>query len=530
MRNRGISLLIVISVACIGSLGLVGGCSESKERQDGRKLLEEVTRSRKLYHRALGLLANPVYRIGDDYSPVQKALPPSAIETVLIPPADQIHPQILPTLNKAENILTSALRDCPEAAEMDQSVAQIMHARIISLRGYCIAFAIDHAILDIRLLRERVRAKVTSASSRVDLLAYYQELGASGDQDIRQLLDRSNGQKSQTVATLQQIDDRLSALKNQKLSQENAYGKYNALASALGKEGRDTPGQPGLAKVEEALSIQGKANAAERKVAEIEHETNTLNAHRKILEFELTAIELRIKALKDVVKAQKIRTDKYAAAIRNVREGFKNYEQEIGKLLVEIDRASQEIASALSESSNVYDLALRALKTADRSASPGAGTAGLQADLLIATADMKARSLVVVSENKALASQVKALWSKMLLGEVPVELAKIQSFLPSPDLIRNDTEATYSEAAKLYARALQSARREVDSKYHWAYQGQLAIAYIRLYAFSQDPAVRSEALTSARAAVKDALRGKEFSPHLAAIKNISENLLPPEEE
>lgn len=525
MRKSKSIVVTLTLIACAAGSVVVSGCSESDERQAARELLDEVHVGRKLYDRALALMANPPYRIGEDYSPVRLVGTPDP-SLIFIPPGDVIHPDVLPVLNKAEKTIDTALRAHAEASPDDKALAQATLAHILSLKGYY------HTLQAYRSMRSADRARaeantvLDAAASRIVLLAYNAKLASASDEDVRKLRDLAIRAQTDTTAELKNVDSRIRDLEVEKVTQGKAYSRYSAEAAALIKAGRDTPGQAGLEKFDEAMQVKAKANAAEGAVARIEYEIDSLKLKREGLMLDLSSAKAQIRSAKQLLEKRIVQASKNAAEMEGIRDGLALDKTKLVGHLKALDTACGGIATAQSQSVNAYDLALRQARAADEAEQMN--TAAQQGDVLVAMADLKARCLAVEGGNSDLARRVRRLWAQMGGGELPPELDRIRSFLGTPKELkdsRSDIEAKYGAAATLYRKAMQGVKQE----FRWAYEGQVAVAQVRLYRFSQDATVRAEALKGARQTLDNALRNREFSPHLAAIRSMAESLSSEEE-
>lgn len=524
MRKSKSIVVTLALIACAAGSVVVSGCSESGERQAARELLDKVHVGRKLYDRALALMANPLYRIGEDYPPVRLMGTPDPSE-IFIPPGDVIHPDVLPVLNDAEKIIDTALRAQAGASPDDKALAQATLAHILSLKGYY------HTIQAYRAMRSADRARaeantvLDAAASRIVLLAYNAKLASASDEDVRKLRDLAIKDQTDTTAELKNVDSRVRILEAEKVTQGKAFSRYSVEAASLIKVGRDTPGQAGLEKFDEAMQVKAKANTAEGKVARIEYEIDSLKLKREGLMLDLSSARAQIRTAKELLEKRIVQASKNAAEMERIRDGLALDKKKLVEHLKALDTACQDIATSQRRSVNAYGLALNQANAADRAEQMN--TAAQQGDVLVATADLKARCLAVEGANSDLARRVSTLWAQTG-GGLPPELDRIRSFLGTPKELkdsRSDIEAKYGAAATLYRKAMRGVKQE----FRWAYEGQVAVAQVRLYRFSQDATVRAEALKGAREALENALRNREFSPHLAAIRGMAESLSSEEE-
>jgi len=512
VRKNNLVVTAMLTV-CVGAICCVGGCSQSKERQGGKDLLAAVDRSGKLYRRALGLLRDPVYRIGKQYAPIrhEEGKEPDAI--VLGPP-DEMHPEVLGALSEAERILSTALRDNADAEPGDRAIAQTLLGQVQSLIGYCHSWMSYRAMDSLAKARAQAHAAIATAALRVNLLEYHKKLQALGEDELGRLRANAVAMQSAKAAELKRHSDQIGALKAEQARQNKAYEKFNAQARAMRMERGPASGQKRLDTLNNAQKIQVKADAAETKAAEIENKLGSLNVKRKALELERDAAKARIRVIDEMLKERQAQA---AANEDNRKEILKRLEADqaaLRKLLGRMVRDCERISQAQSKAVRVYELASNQLRAADRA--PGVNTAARQADVLIAVAGLDVRCLAALAKNKDLAGKLADLWAKVGAGKLPDDGEKIQSFLAESETLREDAEAKYDEAVKLCRKAIRS----VDRQYQWVYQGQLASAYMGLYALTGSAETRAEAQT----AINDALANKESSPNLEAVKRLQKVL------
>jgi hypothetical protein len=501
-------------------VALIDGCSESPEHRASRTLLEEVTRASKLYDRALGYLGNPVYRIGEQYAPVRTRgkVDESAI---VVPSGGEIHPEVLPTLSRAQKLLGRALNDNKDAAPTDQAIARTTLARILSLTGYYHAISAERAIGRTEEARQQVRVILSLIDEQSNLLECGEKLSALGDQEVQRLLDEAANAQSQAMSEIKKIEDRVAELEVEKAGQGEMYEKLNAEARALGIEGRLVPGQEGLTKLEDALELQKKANAAESKAAEIEIEVDSLDMKRKALELTLNAATIRIEAMTRTLEERKALGAGLEAGLQRIKEQLNAHRKALAGPLAEMVRSTRALADAQMQASNVRELAVKQLTKAAGLPGSQMNTDAQQADVLVYAANLEARCLEVLERNKQLVLELKKIWATMSPSDAPINPADLESFLSDPAAIRQKAEARYTDAVKLYEKVI----RRVERQLRWAYQGKLVATYMGLYKLTRNP----ETLTEADRILKEALSDKKSSPHLASVVRLRQ-LLPPAPE
>jgi len=508
LRKSDLAVTVMLT-GCLVALGCVGGCSESKERQGGKNLLAAVERSGKLYERALGLLRDPVYKVGEQYAPIRADGGGEGVDIVLAPP-DEMHPGVLGALNEAERVLSTALRDNADARPADKAIAQTLLGQVQSLTGYCHAWAAHRAAARLREARMQAHAAITAAAERADLLEYHRKLRALGEEELKRLRAGAVAMQSAKSTELKQISARITTLQAEQAAQNKAYETFNAQARAVRMEEDPASGRKRLDVLNEAQKMQAKADAAETRAAQIENQINALNVRRRALELEQAAAKARIQTMDDILKERTGQDTENDRKLEKIRDGMEADQAAMRELLARMVNDCERVSTAQTKALRVYELACNQLRAAGRA--PGVNTAAQQADVLAAVAGLEVRCLKALAGNKDLSKKLTGLWAKIGAGQLPGEIEKIQSFLPESDTLREDAEAKYEEAVKLYRTAIGS----VDRQYRWVYQGQLAAAYAGLYMLTGSVETRAEAQT----AINEALAGKESSPNLEAVKRL----------
>lgn len=507
---------LTVMTIVVAMFGPLVGCSEPKQRRAGRRLLGEATRARQLLDDGvLALLANPVYRAGESYAPF--AVPSHVTESdIFVHPGDDIHPNVLPTLKKAERLLSSALsdpRNAPAAAQ-DKAVLQIMLGRVYSLRGYCAALQAYQADRDLATARKHADQMLAAARANADLLDYYNTLDSAEDTGVASLRTEAVAHQAMIESDINNLDQRLEQMRREKAAQSQAYQTHNAQARSMTMEAKLGTAKEGLKKLEKALDIRAAARKAETRVAEIEHEMASLLGKRKNLEVALATAEAQIAALAiELSELQQTRAANVVAtqqARRQLRVSLATVQEFLGRM----EAASGKLAEAVTTSNDSYEKASSHFRKADAAGSSAANIQ--QAAALTTVAEMKTLALAAMDQNKRLVDSFAKLWTKLGAGALPRAAQKVRSFLADAEAFRQDAEAKYAQAIKLYQKATSGADRQL----RWAWQGELAAAHIRLYRLTKDP----ETLATAQAVLAEALRDREFSPSLTSVAQLRDDI------
>jgi len=510
--KTGVAAMFVVFL--MGMIAVTVGCSQSRQAQASEKLIGEVEKAQKLYQTCLAYLANPVYRVNNDYPPVQSRVPAGA--DIAVGEPGQLHPEVLPTLKKIETDLSAALaaEEHAAAGPEEKSLAYQMLAKAYALRAYCELFPTVRAYD--RLVRQRDDAEkmLFILNSRADLLTHYKSLSALETDDLVALRDEARKQQADVEARIKDIDERLAAMATEKQAQAQTYEKRNAEARSLALESAVGSAKAGMAKLEEALRLRTEANKAHLLMAELEYEADSLAEKRKALELALSAAKAKILAADGALADRKAISEANQINAEQVAEQLRDSQSKLVASLQAMQETCSDLAAALAKAANAYELALAQLRKAANANDKSLSIR--EADVLMGIADMEARALGELEANKSFAASLSRAWAKLAEPAPPSGIDKIQSLLPDPASSRSDAEAKYTKAAQLYQRAMSGADRNV----RWIYEGQLAAAYVRLYMLNGDP----ETLKTARETLASALEGKELSPHLSSIAELQDLL------
>lgn len=508
LRNKTVVLGLLLAVV-IASVA-IAGCSQGRRARSGESLIGEVEKAQKLYQRCLAYLANPVYRVDGDYSPVQTRIGEDA--EVLVGRPGQLHPEVLTTLKDLETGLLTAIsaKEHESAGPEEKSVAYQMLAKAYALRAHCKLNPTTEAYGKLASQRDEVEERLLALNSSADLLLHYRSLTSLETDDLVVLREEAGREQAEAKASLEDIDERLAAMALEKEKQAQEYQRCNAEARALTLESAVGSAKEGMTKLEEALRLRLEASKAQLLMAEIEYEANSLSENRKSYELNLieakskaAAAEVAITGRKAIAQSNQSTAEQVQVMLRDYQEGFEESFEAMQETCV-------ELAGAISQAADAYTLALSQLRKASEGKDKLVSIR--EADLLMKFADMEARALRELKANRSLAAGVPRVWAKLEEAAPPTGIDIIQSLLPDPASSVADAETKYAKAAQLYQQAIGRADRTA----RWIYEAQLATAHVRLYLLNGDVT----ALAAARDALAIALEDKEFSPNLAGISEL----------
>lgn len=506
-------VVVVAAVAVLLALPLViaSGCAESKQHQADRSLREAISKAQRLMERTVALVANPVYRVGDQYNPMRNKI---AGHDIFIAPLGTIHPDALEPLAEAEKLLEKALRENgPDASPADKALAEMTMGRVLALKGYCYSLHVRKAVRGMQRLRGEVESVVHVAKAQAELLGYYAKLSSLGEQDIQDYRNRAADAARNASDALEKIDARVVSLEEEKARQKEIHAELNAQAGTMRAKAQETTGQEGVTVLAAALAIQAKADAAELAVAQIEYDTRLLKSKRQNEQLVKKAADQSISVFDKMLRQRKAQVAENVSSIQGVREELAARGESLKALVVKLAQSCSETAALRDKTVNACELAARRFKQAGRGIE--------QADVLAMQADLDVLCLGEVAANEALAGSLRDAWPKMVEAPLPAEVEAIVTFMGDIDSVHKNVEQKYTQVAKAYEQAVRKIK---DSKYRWTVQGQVGAAYAKLYAFSDDPQVRSEALDKAIEALDNALEGRSESPYLAPVARLRDTL------
>lgn len=506
-------------VACAAAL--LAGCTDTKPREAGRKILDEVDIATRRYDRALSLLANPVFKAKGEFPPTPLAAEPGGAPPryekadIEIVHPETVNPKALDALKQAETGLAKVLAENEALApKAEKALAHLILARLKSLKGYY--FAAKANLARGRALGAIAQAEptTTEVKTHVAMINYHKTVVGLSNQDIEQLIAKAEKDLVAWNAELKEVNTKLTAIKaeKQRLLAENqarmAEARKKRVASRLAN------GQKSLDLLNEALAIEEETNRAVSRVDIVEAETVSLNVARGDVVVRVASAKQRITVAQDILKGRKQNTgqdrDELEKIARSLAVVLKRLEEQAGM----IGENCATAAAAEKQADEAYRQAREHLESSRSFPSAKAHEAmAEEADVLMSTGRLAAARLELHVRATRLVGRVKKLWPQAAPDrKAPQIVDRIAAYLAEPDNVRKDGEKDFRKAADLYKRAGANMERHLK----WVYKGQEAGAYIALYYLTEDNMV----LGQARKVLGDALQGREASPLLAAVREL----------
>ena len=473
-------IVIWLLLACAAGLPIVVGCTDTKQRKAGRKVLDEVDIARRRYDRALALLANPVFKARGEFPPLPTGEPgqtliPYEKKDIEIVPA-MVNPKALRALAEAETGLGKALADNPLAPTAEKALAHLILARIKALEGYY--FVAKANLARGRALAALAQAEPTTTQVKmhVALMDYHRTLVGLSDQDIKKQIADAEKDLKEWGAELEQVNKKLVAIKveKQRLVRENK--KRMEDARKLRAESRITSGQKGLDLLNKALAIEEETNRAYSRIDTVEANTISYNVQRADLTVRVDSANQRVTVAKGILQARKESTgqdrdelDKIARSLATILKKLEKLTGVIGENC-EIAAKAEELAGEAYKRSQQHLEDSRAFPPSKRHEAMAE-----EADVLMSAGRQGLARLELHARAGRLVEQIKKLWPQAVPnGKAPQIIKKIVGYVDKPDEVKTEAEKDFRKAADMYRRAGSAMRRAL----RWVYKGQEASAYI----------------------------------------------------
>ena len=514
VRSQNVIVGTVFMILLGAALAPLTGCSESARDRANHRLCKELSQAEKLYGRALALLANPVYKSGDDYVPLERDTGQQA--DITVPLLLDVHPEVLPILERIDADLSAALssEDSAEADDVTKALCDTMLSRCWSLRGFCLSYTADEAKKRFHASKRQASGRLTYLKQNEHLVGYYKLLATATDEDLVAMRAEAFEAAEELKAKMSDSDERLAAMDAEKLAQTKIYEQRSAEARRLDMSAVPRGVQQDAARLEKVLQLKSQASNAELVIAEIEHEVESLRAVRELYELSANAANSRIAAANEILAQRTQMVERNEAEGRQAVLALDTVQTQLLELVPDLGKACEDYAAAQAKTLEAYNLALKRLGRLDAS---GDDAVVRRADLLMRVADIQADGLAELQSNKDFAESFGEVWEKLGKGQVPAAIGTLRSFIKDPMAEKADAEGKYKKASELYQQVVKKADRNL----RWAYQGQLASAYARLYALNRDP----ETLNAAREVLAEAIKNKEHSPNLTSLVQLQRILL-----
>lgn len=523
-------LVAVIAVAiCAAAIFALYRWPQPKAREGGLAVLAAVQRARRLCSKALSRLTRSAYKV-----PEGKKAP--SRDEVTLREEMALDEGALGVLREAQDELADVLAKNGHAEEGALALGHATIGRILSLRAKFHAEMAAKAWQKARDARNKaydVSAKMGSlgvkaryfnrlASLTTDAVAAESEAAKKRQKELQAEIETIDGQikdKEKTHAALLEA--------NAKLSKEAEQLNTASQLAIKAKESLD--------KFEQAQVREKQITKGRLALDKIENEIRDLKAKRADLAIELKNAEARATVADAIIADRKKLKGEHEAEVTGEKEKLAKTKGEVEALATEALKACQEAAEACKKAMPLYGEAEKSLKQSvglqpSQPRQRKAEALAALGDLVLAWAQLHARQLADHHENELCVQAVEKAWvdpADLDAGApgsstpvtLPEVLRNLRGFLKQSGQVRDTAKAKYQQAVDIYKEAMTSV-----SERHlvWAYQGQLARAYLRLYELSGRKDTAS--LNEAKQLLRDATQGRENAPFIKPLAQELESL------
>ncbi|MFA6133628.1 MAG: hypothetical protein WC869_06390 [Phycisphaerae bacterium] len=527
------NLSVIAAMALI--LSALVGCSDSKSAQSSKKLLEAVETANRMCGKAMSQLGGPTI--------VAPALAVAGrVANVQVSWPDKPSEEIGTDLGKAEKLLSAAIREYePAAGTREKALAQVMLGRILVLKGYYEMAAVAPA----RQEAQQSAAQALRAASLVrncsSIIKYLSDLGALSDLELAQELQAARGQTDKYKGEVDKAQAKLSELSNQAEALRAANEKLIPRVRDLRVNSQLAKGDKASELLEQALKLETEMNANASAIARLESEADAMEVTASDFKAALDFSQGREEAAKSILAGRKGFGDAREKEIQSLQTSLAAAKEAAQTAATQLATACEKIATAEQSALESYDQAAKKFKKAQASEPRGrnAGTLAQMGDAYWSMANLQYGSLQHRARNEEVADQIATAWAPPSavipttgksetatapttnpssqparrearpIEEIPEFARAILAYLPKADEVRAAAIENYDQAAKAYT----DAEAQTPAQRKWAYQGEIAAAYIGLYRLSGS----AEAAEKAKAALRDALEDKRDSVYLTAV-------------
>ena len=509
----------VCVVFCLAGVIVVAGCGEATQQQRGRNLRRDTKKAQDLYNQALQLLASPYYKDAKsgEASPIVKR-PIEASSDIAFPTGSELNPKAIQAIDQACALLTDSLKNNAGADPADEALARKVLARALLLRAFCESHLARAGRGDADSMRTEIEAMLSIVRAKGTLYSHYQQLRSASTQEVENIMAEAERNSRQLSGQLKTLAANLVELDRKLKETTQAHMKLEGQASSLLTQSVTTTGPAGLKLVEQSLAKQIAADSARAQASQLEYEINLKTAQHRDLAVRREAHADTAKAAAGILKDRSDEDEQLKGAEAEVLKQLQATQAKIVTLLGKLAETCTNVAQAQKRAAQAYKQAGASLKQAASVYSDEAGTPeslAAQAEVCAKQAALASGGLEFHEKNLTLIGRVEKAWQSVSASPaMPKAASDIKSFLDDPAKRKTKASDHYKEAVRLYKMAASAA----EPKLKWAYQGELASAYLGWYQLTLDATHLSEAKKVLDKAAKD----KESSPYLVDVIRLRE--------
>lgn len=446
-----------------------------------------------------------------------------------VPPLDD---KALDILKGAQDELSEVLSKNANAEKGALALGHATVGRILSLRAKVHAETAAKAWQSARDLRNKVYGAAATMGAQGVRARFFERLAGLTTDAVAAEAAKAKKRQDDLQTQIQKIDTEVQALEKTRKGLLDANAKLAKEAEQLNTASQlATKAQEGLDKFEEAQVKEKQVTKGRLEIDKIEKQIRNLKAKRADLAIQLRNAAARVAVAEAVIKDRTKLKGEQQAKVNEDKNKLAKTQSDIEALAAEALLSCKAAARACERAFPLYQQAEKSLEQSvnHQPAQPKrrkAEALAAQGDLLMAWAQLYARRLANHQENDLCVGDLQKVWvdaTDLSAGApgssqpatLPEGLRELRGFLKQSGQVRDTAKAKYTRAVEVYEQAMNMMVSE--RALAWAYQGQLARAYLRLYQLSgnTDTASLAEAKTLLDAAVKDRERSP-FLKHLVA--------------
>lgn len=511
VRNSPSAVIVVLASVVISMLML--GCSDNPQQQATNSVLDAVADAQHRYEQAIGLMANPIFKIDGEYGPSLAPLGPGDANRLEVLPSDALHPKALTVLQQAQQELAAVLDANKDASKQAQAVGRELLGRIQAQK------ALYH--------QQQAQAHRTDALASLDAsqtvaggigvqsraIAFFQALAAQTSEQVQAAQATAQQQASEAQTTITSGKGQIEQMITRRADLLRQRNQLNEQAREISRQANQAGGERSLELVDQAQAKAAQAGEAENEIARLDVQIDKARIDLAVAQLELTAAQQRAKSAGDILEMRK----RSQADISLQLQGLsKPLDQMKADLVKHLQAATLELAEASkneTEALNSFGPAVGQIKQAQslyssmQKQDKATFAASQQAQMLMSQADLRGQMLQAAVKVDQVASQVAQVFEQ-LKAPAPEQLQSLRQYVDAAKVREQATE-DLTEAKTL----LLTASQRVRGPQRWLYLGQLGAAHLKLFMINGDQAE----LAQARTVLAEATADREASPYVANV-------------
>ena len=478
-----------------GVVCVPAGCSDARARRASKNILQEMEKAQRQYGQALSLMAGTPYKVRGEFAPLEQVATINSDQIEPVAP-EPMNPKALAVLDSAEKAMETALRENDAAEQSVKDLGYAMLGRISVLKGQYHEAGASAVRDKAHRALAQAEPKIASMRAQTGLLAYYEQLAAASDDDVRTLLSSASSDASRLDQQAAAIRAETATLKETVKQLEELNGQLTAEARSFRIESRVATGDKSLELFDKFQAKQVEANRNEYKIAAAEERIAALARELELVELEASAAKGRTKVAEELLKRRTARRDfglqERQAIVGSLGKARRSVEEFL-------DSAAEACGGARKVEADAVGAYQRAAERFARLRAPQGGSpAGdpemlaQQAAALMAEARVHVSRLQLQDHNDRIVKDVSKLWpsiqpttqpaTQSTQPALPASLAMLGSYMASPEQVRQQAQDKLQQAVELYETAIGRSRRGGQV---WLYEEGLTTAKSALERLSQ---------------------------------------------